>query len=280
MPYSALDAALEIVASDEPDLSNTSPNHAPMVAEALSALGYDDAVPDWITTRQSRPADAASHKPLRGDWREALGDASRSGDWQALFRHELTEVPWAHVLDRWLPRLIAGCMASGTHGIIRCGHAARALENEITPQRLNELAAALAYAATRFRSLSAELVLAGSFGIIGALERVPLLSDEIDRLGPPPRIVRMLEGWSDFAEAVERLAPPPDVSAELSSLAEAGARLYLRNASRYPLVLLHAVTGPSALQLIVPHLSAASNAVVFAYLWQASSAWDSDFVNG
>ena len=44
-------------------------------------------------------------------------------------------------------------MAAGTHGIIRCGHAARALDDAVTAPRLGELADALAYWAARYRTI-------------------------------------------------------------------------------------------------------------------------------
>jgi len=48
----------------------------------------------------------------------------------------------------------------------------------------------------------------------------------------------------DFAAAIERLAGPTDIDVALSKLAEIGARLYLQNMDRHPLVMLRAVTVP------------------------------------
>jgi hypothetical protein len=145
MTYEMHDQALRVLQGTGPELRNGAPNHAPMVAEALAALGRDEVVHDWIEVYRSRLSEGPRTDAVIGkDWKAALGDFSRLGEWQNRFRHELAGSPWKEVLDRWLPRLIPGSMASGTHGIIRCGHAARALENDITVLRLEELANALA----------------------------------------------------------------------------------------------------------------------------------------
>jgi hypothetical protein len=68
------------------------------------------------------------------------------------------------------------------------------------------------------------------------------------------------------------VAAPESVEAAVSSLTEAGARLYLANASRQPLVLLHTVTAPAALRLLLPHLPAGLPKTALAYVWQNVAA--------
>jgi hypothetical protein len=48
--------------------------------------------------------------------------------------------------------------------------------------------------------------------------------------------------------------------------------LYLANASRQPLVLLHTVTVPAALRLILPHLPADLQRIALTYVWQNAAA--------
>lgn len=60
-------------------------------------------------------------------------------------------------------------------------------------------------------------------------------------------------------------------------MTEIGARLYLANAKRHPLVLLHAVTGPAAFRLLLPYLSDHDRPAAFAYMWQAFAAWAAAF---
>jgi len=281
MTYEMHDQALRVLQGTGPELRNGAPNHAPMVAEALAALGRAEAVCEWVEIYRSRLVEGPRTDAVIGeDWKAALGDFSRLGEWQNRFRHELAGSPWKEVLDRWLPRLIPGSMASGTHGIIRCGHAARALENDITVLRLEELANALAYCATRYRTISSPPLLAGNLDLEAATSALPLLEPEVDRQGPPPRIVMRLSERSDFACAIQRLAPPADVSLALSQLAEIGARLYLRDATRHPLVLLHTVTGPAAVQLFLATASSELRSIAFAYTWQAVAAWAAAFSSG
>ena len=52
--YTSLDDALESVALYGIELKNGNINHAPMVAEALCALGYPDAVTPWMARYRER----------------------------------------------------------------------------------------------------------------------------------------------------------------------------------------------------------------------------------
>jgi hypothetical protein len=45
-------------------------------------------------------------------------------------------------------------------------------------------------------------------------------------------------------------------------------------------VLLHAVTGPAAVQLLVAYVSSAVVPIAFAYAWQAVAAWAAAFSSG
>ncbi|MGO4562692.1 questin oxidase family protein [Rhizobiales bacterium 3FA27D7] len=281
MAYELHDQALAALRNTGPELRNGAPNHAPMVIEALTVLGHDDAILPWIENFRPQLADdPRTSVVLDGEWEAALGDYTRLGAWQNLFRRELQSASWTDVLETWLPRLIPGSMASGTHGIIRCGHASRALANAVTPARLDELAKALAYCAARYRLVGGEPRLDGVLALEEATRQLPILETSSDRSGPPPRVVKRLNERPDFTAAVARLAPPSNVSVALSELAEIGARLYLHDAGRHPLVLLHTVTGPAAIQLIVANGSSKLAGIAFAYSWQALAAWASAYSRG
>ena len=86
--YATLDDALEMLADTSPEFDPFRTgfcltNHAPMVAEALCAMGRADAVIDWI--ERYRPHLDETPAPViaiaRDDWRDALGDFDRIGDW-------------------------------------------------------------------------------------------------------------------------------------------------------------------------------------------------------
>src|SRR5207249_2728996 len=133
--YDPLDGALDRLAGYGPDLANGNFSHAPMVAEALCALGRPEAVMPWIeryreriVARAPRGAPAGVDEPIRPtEWRGALGQRDRFAAWSALFAAELHDRAWQEVLDLWAGRLASGVSAAATHGVIRVGHAVRAL---------------------------------------------------------------------------------------------------------------------------------------------------------
>ena len=281
MTYAIHDEALMVLSGKSPELRNGTPNHAPMVVEALAALGRGEAAPAWIAGYRPRLAEGPTTDAMLSEhWRAALGEFGLLGEWRNHFRRELAESTWNEVLDRWVPRLIAGSIAANTHPIIRCGHAARALADAVTAPRLGELADALAYCAARYRALSDTPRLAGDLDLETAIRELPLLPPSLDRRGFPQEIVKRVDRSADFAAAVQRLAAPTDVAAALGQLAEIGARLYHGDATRYPLALLHAVTGPAAVQLLLTHVSAELSPILFASAWQTVAARAAAFSSG
>src|SRR6266436_4137276 len=75
--YSALDEALEIMASNGPELNNGFSNHAPMAIEAMCAMGRRDSVMPWFERyrRWLAPRRARVARLTDDNWRGALGDA-------------------------------------------------------------------------------------------------------------------------------------------------------------------------------------------------------------
>ncbi|MGH7031457.1 MAG: questin oxidase family protein, partial [Stellaceae bacterium] len=183
--YTSLDDALETIAPFGMDLKNGNSNHAPMVAEALCALGRPEAVMPWVERYRERMSPRPPlRERIRGDGsRTALGQRERFGDWSRFFTEELHETAWREVLDRWIARLASGFCAAATHGVIRVGHATRGLADGETPTRRRELADALASWAAAW-----QLLPAGEPGADGALPprqaiaRIPLV--------PPDRRAR------------------------------------------------------------------------------------------
>src|SRR5947208_10495633 len=101
--YASLDDALEILAPYGIALRNGNSNHAPMVAEALCAMGRPQAVMPWIARYQERllPRQPAGD-PIRAQiWRSALGQRDRFADWAEFFFEELRQAPWPEMIDRW-----------------------------------------------------------------------------------------------------------------------------------------------------------------------------------
>src|SRR5712691_5818851 len=126
--YEPLDDALDILSGYGPQLANGNFNHAPMVAEALCALGRPEAVLPWtLRYRERLVPRAITGAPIDpAAWRSALGRRDRFAAWSSLFAAELRDAAWPGVLGRWVDRLAPGVSTAATHGAIRVGHAVRA----------------------------------------------------------------------------------------------------------------------------------------------------------
>ncbi len=123
-----LDEAYERLHATGPEFDGFLSNHGPMAAEAMVRHGHDDMVGSWLDGYMRRLEDfPRGLGPIGSDWQDALGDLRRVADWTAFFRAEIAEQPWREVLNSWWPRLLPGVVAAATHGVIRVGHAVRAL---------------------------------------------------------------------------------------------------------------------------------------------------------
>ncbi|HJV61177.1 MAG TPA: hypothetical protein VJ743_09515 [Albitalea sp.] len=250
------------------------PNHGPMAVEALAALGLAERAPAWAHGYRQRLAmlPAAAARVTASTWREALGNESLVADWGAFFAGLLAQAPWQDVLQAWLPRLVPAVSSAGGHGIVRVAHAVRALSAAATAPRMEELGAALAYWCSYYREFDRMPRLAGDLDVAGALARVPRVMRGSPRPGMPRKFLYELSGHVQLRGAVDRLAPVPSPASALGALSEAGARQYLANRSRHPLIFVHAVTVPAALRLLLPHLGRESGDVAFAHMWQFVAA--------
>ena len=117
--YLPLDEALQALAGCGITLNNGNSNHAPMVAEALCALGRPEAVMPWIAAYRQRllPRSPAA-KPIGTEtWQRALGCGDRFADWAEFFAEELGQWSWREVLDRWMGRLARGFCAAATQAL-------------------------------------------------------------------------------------------------------------------------------------------------------------------
>lgn len=276
-----MDAALERIRDSSPELAIGGPNHAPMAADALISLGAGEKhVMRWIDGYRDKlaPRPDAIEPVTDEDWREFLGRHDRTTDWAVFFTRRLAGTHWQAVLRDWLPRLMPGMMAAGTHGLIRTAHAVRELRAGQTPLRLTELGAALGYWAAFYQELPGTPALNGHLDVAAAMSGMPRLGSRHQAQPALPReFVTVLDQLPAFPAGVSSLAAPTSVPAAITALTHAGAQLYLANAARYPLVMLHAVTGPAALRLILPELDSRAQQAAFGYAWQSVAAWVSAF---
>lgn len=206
--------------------------HAPMAAEALAQLGYCDDVGGWVESNRRQRGYRERPEPRwrldPADWREQLGEFGRVADWGRMFDEELASGDWREVLARWWPRLLPGSFGALGHGLIRTAHAVRgvAATDPPTTIQLAELAQGMAYWAARYY---------------------------------PPRVT--LEPGPDPANPAGGKAP------ELA-LWELTADMAGRYADRPPqpaVPLVHTITVPAAIQLVLPQLPTELHDISYRY---------------
>jgi hypothetical protein len=281
--YSALDEALEIMAPIGPELNNGFSNHAPMCIEAMCAMGRHNSVMPWFERyrRWLAPRPSRVARLTNENWRAALGDVRRVEDWFEYFRNELEDRPWNEVLDEWANRLAPGIMAAATHGVIRTGHATRAIAIEDTAIRRRELADGLAYWAAEYLPLPAERHAPARSKPSEAIARVQMIPAEMrhGNFGSFTDSLAQLDSFAPFKETLDAVDTSGDASVFISDLASTFAQVFLANARDVytTIAFVHAVTGPSALRPMLPHLNGATAHVALAYAWQAAAAMYATF---
>lgn len=273
--YSAMDEALDFLSAYGPDLVNGFTNHAPMVADALCALGRADAVMPLL--RQQTPAFLPRPQP-RGmidpeEWCAALGN-NGAGEWSTFFETALCSRRWQDVLAEWAVRLAPGISAAAAHGAIRTSHAARSLGEEETPSRRRELADGLGYWAAHYSTLpAADATTRPSRAqeAIGAVPLVPLANRRAH--SSISAALADLEMFPDFAPAIGLLDVNGDPARILSDVTETFARVYLANAGVHATIaFIHGITGPVALRSLLPLLPADAARAALRYAWQTGAA--------
>ncbi len=273
----AMEAALERLARTGPEYHGRLANHGPMASEALVFMDRPDAVLPWVDYYRKRLNEHPSGSRLiaTADWREALGQGDRVGDWIVFFDRRLDEQPWKTVLVEWVPRLSPGIIAAAFHGVIRTAHAVRSLDAVETPARRRELAEGLAYWAATYNALPESRPRAAGHKTpaqaIADVQAVPAerrqsYGNIVDRLQP-------LDTFAPFAGVADCVDAAGDSSAFVSNLTETFAHAYLVNIPRGGSVItyLHGVTGPSAMRLLIPHLDAPARAEMLRYGWQGAA---------
>src|SRR5262249_27193837 len=130
------DEALECLRGTGSEVADgVAPNHGPMAADALVALGRDDVVVAGARRYRRKLGAMRSPSPPTSSegWPQALGGTDRCADWVAFFRAQMAEAPWRTVFREWIGRLLPATPSAGGHGLIRTAHALRALSDAETP---------------------------------------------------------------------------------------------------------------------------------------------------
>lgn len=267
------DEALERYHRTGPEFEGYLSNHGPMVVEALARLGRAEDVHSWTDRYLDRLDETPRGiAPIATDeWESALGDPARAGDWIAYFRERVSEQPWQEQLARWWPRLLPGIAAGATHGVIRVGHAVRALRAAESGPRHQELAHALAYWATRWQAVPV-VTAGGSYDVGAALAGIPRVRDQHG--GIRDRLAQLddLEGWRPALGMLAGPGQPVDVPAALDDLVSGVLAHYAVHAHGNPTMMVHAVTAPTAVLNALPSLPASLWRPSFDAAWSAAGA--------
>ncbi|MFC8847070.1 MULTISPECIES: questin oxidase family protein [unclassified Micromonospora] len=275
-----------------PEFEGWLSNHGPMAVEALVRHGHDARVHRWLDDYLRRLDELPRGIRPIDDWRAALGDPKRAGDWLAHFDRELRERPWRETLATWWPRLLPGIAAGATHGVIRVGHAVRALRaDEASPDRRTELGQALAYWAARWQPVPGTTALtaatpdrtdeahageggapAGEGEVTAALAGLPRIADRTggirERLGRLPDVPE----WKSSLAALRPARTPAEAERGLAELVHLASLDYLRYGHAEPVMLVHAVTAPTAVLRTLPELDPGLWAPSLAAAWSATAA--------
>jgi len=285
-----LDEAYQRLHETGPEFDGWLSNHGPMAAEAMARHGHAEDVTAWVDGYVRRLADFPRGTGAIGpDWHEALGDPRRVADWTAFFCRETAGQPWRQVLGTWWPRLLPGVAAAATHGVIRVGHAVRALlADGDHPDHVTELAHGLAYWAARWQPIPGAQAHGptappgagtgprspGPPGLTAAaaLAAVPRIADQSggirDRL---PRLAG-LAGWPAALGAPLIQGPPEQARSWVTELADAAVFRYLRYSQGNAVMLVHSATAPTAILRTLPALDQELWAPSAAAAWDAAAA--------
>jgi hypothetical protein len=278
MATTELDDALGVFAGTAPEFGRHGlSNHGPMAAEVLSQLGRDDRIAAWTAdyAKNLKAAPAPASRGLRDDeWPAALGESGRFPEWLTLFETEMADRPPRAVVGEWIPRLVPGIVGAATHGMIRTAHALRSLGAADTPARRLEVAIGLAYWASRYMELPGPPLLIGHQEVAQALADLPYLPEDTpDTFLITDRVAHVADIADEFEQAVASLGSNRGAEALLDALAVGGAEAYLRNAEDGNFIaLLHTITAPLAVELILPWLAEEDHDAALAYAWQAVAA--------
>jgi Questin oxidase-like len=292
-----LDEAYQRLHATGPEFDGWLSNHGPMAAEAMVRHGHAESVPRWLDGYMERLGEfPRGSGPIGTDWQEALGDPRRIADWTDYFRREVTAQPWREVLETWWVRLLPGVAAAATHGVIRVGHAVRALrEDGEDTDHVTELAHGLAYWAARWQPVPGTPAAGPSLGAaradaanpaedppedpaeagptaVGALAAVPRIADQSggirDRLGR----LADLPGWPAALAAPRIPASAEELRSWLASLVDAAVARYLWYGQGNGVMLVHSATAPNAILRTLPALDRRLWAPSVAASWAAAAA--------
>ncbi|TXK39778.1 questin oxidase family protein [Nonomuraea sp. C10] len=268
-----LEEAFERLHRTGPEFDGWLSNHGPMAVESMVRRGHAREVHRWLDAYTARLEEApGGTRAIGDDWREALGDPRRLGDWLRFFERETKERPWRAVLEEWWPRLLPGIAAGATHGVIRTGHAVHALLELEDDPRLAELGQALGYWAARWQPVAGAAPPSGMETPSGALAGVPRVADQSRDIDHRLRQLAGTGGWEPSVAALAPASGAGEARDRLAALADAATLRYLTHAHGSPVMLIHSATAPTAVLRTLPALPASLWVPSLDAAWAAAAA--------
>ena len=253
-------------------------NHGPMAVEVMLRRGLDVDVTRWVDRYVRRLDELPPPSRPIGDWARALGDHRRLPDWQVFFTRQLAGRAWPDVLAAWWPRLLPGIAAGSTHGVIRVGHAVRALRAGAGDPARAELAHGLAFWAARYLPLPAARP-GGVLPAAAALDRVVRLADQTGFIAHRAARLAATPGWAGSVAAI-RPAEAARAPEALAELVTAAVRQYGGHGPAAPVLLVHTATAPNAVRHVLPSLPESLWAASFSHAWTAVAAIQAMYAPG
>lgn len=276
-----LDEAYARLHPTGPEWGDELSNHGPMAVEVLVRHGHADLVPRWLDAYVGRLDELPAPTGRVLDWREALGDFSRVGDWVGYFHDQTQQHPWRDVLATWWPRLLPGIAAGATHSVIRVSHALRALlAGDESPQAVAELAHGLGWWAARSTAVPNTADPAGSLRPADALDAVPRVPSQDGQLAVRFGQLAEMAGFPRALAALRTPATPDDARATLTELVDAATLAYLTHGHGSPVLLVHIATAPNAVLHSLPALPREQWAPSLSAVWAASAALIATYAPG
>ena len=259
--------------------------HGPMVAEAITALGRNEAVAPWIDVYKTKwhnipapPKMTFIDASTPAEWQRALGDARRMSDWYELFLTELGQKTWQAVLKTWAPVLIAGSAGGLTHGLIRTAHAVRSLQGDPpTTLQLDEFARGLTYWAATYRAVAGNADSHGTLPLEQALLRLPRFDPTAAASAVTDVMARFraLGELPGFTDTIENLESVSDAGEAISRHTAAIARILVAHTELRQVTFIqvvHALTSAAALRTLLPYFPDSFGVWAYRRIWQVSAA--------
>ncbi len=280
-----LDEAFRALSGYGPSLQNSYIHHGPMAVEALDAMGLTGDITRFVQRHiargQSLPAGRETKALQAEDWPLALGQPGRYADWVIRLDQERKDIGWKALAQRWTARLTPGAASAALHGLIRTGHAVRALERRDSPARQGELVRALASWAALY-SDPAWPTTRGLGTLTPDIAFAAITPAPEDQRAPVGSITAGLShalNAPDFADEVARVNMSGDMGLHINVMLHRLADAFLTEArSPYTaIVWCHAITATLSVRRLLCVLSETEARALLTRVFEAACAMKAAF---